>query len=113
MVLEDSDDKDGWIVPNQRISFSEFYKDSIQLRIDQWMSEQPCRKAAITIQPIKENAFVQEFLGEKQNDSLALALLQRNDRLDKRLVERDGWQFEKSWFKVKGKTVDIFKQFIE
>jgi hypothetical protein len=101
--LEDAEESDNWTVPNQRISIFEFYNDSIQLLTEPLRRKHSCRKAVITLQPIKEKAFVQEFLGEIQNDSAALALLQRSVRLDKRLVERDGWQFEKSWFKVKGK----------
>lgn len=103
VVVEDSDLNDGWIVPKQRISFLEFYKDSAQLRFLPSKGKHNYRESIITIQPIKESTFVQEFLGERKNDAVAMTLLQNSVRLDRRLVERDGWQFEKSWFKVKGK----------
>ncbi len=103
VVLEDADKNDGWIIPKQRISVFEFDKHSMLLDMDEVLTSEKCGVLALTIQPIKESSVVKEFLGERQNDSVALGLIQNSTRLDKRLVERGGWQFEKSWFRIKGK----------
>lgn len=109
VVIEDSEENDGWIFPKQRISFLEFYKDSAQFRLVPLKGKHNYRESIITIQPIKENTFIQEFDGERQSDSAALSLLHKSIRLDRRLVERQGWQFEKSWYKMMGKSQSIIK----
>jgi hypothetical protein len=61
VVIEDSEENDGWIFPKQRISFLEFYKDSAQFRLVPLKGKHNYRESIITIQPIKENTFIQEF----------------------------------------------------
>lgn len=109
VVVEDSDENDGWKIPHSTVSVLNLYSVSNSIQLNQLWRRWNCKRAVLNIQPIQEDALIQEFVGDGQIDSLEFLHLLKGSRLERRMVERQGWQFEKSWYKVKGKSKSTIK----
>lgn len=101
LLIRDSNASDGWVYNPKIFPILRNPGDMDVLRTVLDMSRENALNHTIHISPMKQNIFFQEFVQHKNEEVDWSDFLSDNDIFERRLIERDGWQFEKSWLKAK------------